>query len=67
MLLVANVSIVETFKPAIVEPRDIIVKVTGTIICGSDLHLYHGTLVATARNMELIFKGRSLNYKRAIS
>lgn len=27
--------------PAITEPNDVICKVTGTTICGSDLHLYH--------------------------
>lgn len=33
---------VETPKPAIIEDRDVILKVTGSTICGSDLHLYHG-------------------------
>jgi len=28
--------------PKIKDPRDIIVKITATAICGSDLHLYHG-------------------------
>ena len=28
--------------PAILNPRDAIVKVTATAICGSDLHLYDG-------------------------
>ena len=28
--------------PEIVDPRDAIVRVTATAICGSDLHLYHG-------------------------
>lgn len=27
--------------PAVTEPKDAIVKVTGTTVCGSDLHLYH--------------------------
>ena len=27
--------------PAITEPTDVICKVTGTTVCGSDLHLYH--------------------------
>ncbi|KAI9819133.1 MAG: hypothetical protein M1827_007289 [Pycnora praestabilis] len=27
--------------PAVTEPTDVICKVTGTTICGSDLHLYH--------------------------
>ena len=32
-------------KPALVEPRDVILKVTGSTVCGSDLHLLHGTVV----------------------
>ena len=28
--------------PTIEDPRDIIIKVTSTCICGSDLHLYNG-------------------------
>lgn len=35
---------VETAKPRIIEDGDVIVKVTGSTICGSDLHLYHGML-----------------------
>ena len=27
--------------PTVTEPTDVICKVTGTTICGSDLHLYH--------------------------
>src|SRR5579859_3129134 len=40
-----NVKVIETYKPAIVDPTDVIVKVTGTTICGSDLHLYHGSII----------------------
>lgn len=32
-------------KPRIVEDRDVILKVTGSTVCGSDLHLLHGTVV----------------------
>lgn len=28
-------------KPVVTDPRDALVKVTGTTVCGSDLHLYH--------------------------
>jgi threonine dehydrogenase-like Zn-dependent dehydrogenase len=36
---------VETVKdPEILNPRDAIIKVTSTAICGSDLHLYHGLI-----------------------
>jgi threonine dehydrogenase-like Zn-dependent dehydrogenase len=30
--------------PAIVNPRDVILKITSTAICGSDLHLYDGMI-----------------------
>lgn len=33
---------VEMPKPRVIDPGDVIVKVTGSTICGSDLHLYHG-------------------------
>lgn len=36
---------VETPKPKVLEDRDVILKVTGSTICGSDLHLYHGAVV----------------------
>jgi len=32
-------------KPRVVEPRDVILKVTGSTVCGSDLHLLHGSIV----------------------
>jgi len=32
-------------KPAIIEPKDVILKVTGSTVCGSDLHLLHGAIV----------------------
>ncbi|EAL87115.1 glutathione-dependent formaldehyde dehydrogenase [Aspergillus fumigatus] len=35
---------VETAIPKIIDPGDAIVKVTGSTICGSDLHLYHGAI-----------------------
>lgn len=35
----------EVPKPRIVEDRDVILKVTGSTVCGSDLHLLHGTVV----------------------
>ena len=36
---------VETPKPKVIEDRDVILKVTGSTICGSDLHLYHGAVI----------------------
>lgn len=34
--------LVEMPKPRVVDEGDVLVKVTGSTICGSDLHLYHG-------------------------
>ena len=34
--------IVETARPKIIDEGDVIVKVTASTICGSDLHLFHG-------------------------
>jgi threonine dehydrogenase-like Zn-dependent dehydrogenase len=39
-----DVGIVEMPKPRVVDPGDVIVKVTGSTVCGSDLHLYHGVI-----------------------
>jgi threonine dehydrogenase-like Zn-dependent dehydrogenase len=40
-----SVKVVETPKPRVVEPRDVILKVTGSTVCGSDLHLLHGSVI----------------------
>ncbi|KAG8815834.1 hypothetical protein FRC17_000570 [Serendipita sp. 399] len=40
-----NVQMVESLKPRIINDRDVIVRVTGTTVCGSDLHLYHGAVM----------------------
>ncbi|KAH0370534.1 GroES-like protein, partial [Aureobasidium melanogenum] len=40
-----TVEVIECPKPKIVEPRDVILKVTGSTVCGSDLHLLHGSVV----------------------
>jgi threonine dehydrogenase-like Zn-dependent dehydrogenase len=40
-----TVQVVKCLKPKILEPRDVILKVTGSTVCGSDLHLLHGTVV----------------------
>lgn len=37
-------STVETPKPIVVEDRDVILKVTGSTVCGSDMHLLHGII-----------------------
>ena len=40
-----DVRIVDAPIPDITEADDVIVAVTGTTICGSDLHLYHGEIL----------------------
>ena len=40
-----NIQVLEVPKPIVVEDRDVILKVTGSTVCGSDLHLLHGTVV----------------------
>ncbi|QIW97924.1 hypothetical protein AMS68_003442 [Peltaster fructicola] len=40
-----DVRIVDTPKPKILEPRDVILKITGSTVCGSDLHLLHGSVI----------------------
>lgn len=37
-----NVQVVDVPEPKIINPRDCIVKITSTAICGSDLHIYDG-------------------------
>lgn len=40
-----DVRMVEANKPKIVDPTDVVLKVTGSTICGSDLHLFHGAII----------------------
>ena len=40
-----KVQIVDTPVPRLVEDTDAIVRVTGTTVCGSDLHLLHGVVL----------------------
>ena len=39
-----NVQIDDKPQPTIQHPEDAILRITSTAICGSDLHLYHGTV-----------------------
>src|SRR5215212_8647230 len=39
---VTDVQVEEVPDPKLLNPRDAIIKVTSTAICGSDLHLYDG-------------------------
>lgn len=40
-----TVEVIECPKPKVIEDRDVILKVTGSTVCGSDLHLLHGSVV----------------------
>ena len=40
-----SVQVIETNKPGLVESTDVIVRTTGSTICGSDLHLLHGAVI----------------------
>lgn len=40
-----QVSLIEAPVPDITDPDDVIVAVTGTTVCGSDLHLFHGEIL----------------------
>ncbi|OAA34936.1 S-(hydroxymethyl)glutathione dehydrogenase [Metarhizium rileyi] len=44
-----RVEIAQVPKPKIVEDRDVILKVTGTTVCGSDLHLLHGSILQMSK------------------
>ena len=43
---ITNVSVEEVPDPQLINPRDAIIRVTSTAICGSDLHLYDGYVPA---------------------
>ncbi|KAG8950639.1 hypothetical protein FRC04_007263 [Tulasnella sp. 424] len=41
-----DVRLIDAPIPDVIEDGDVVLKVTGTTICGSDLHLYHGEILA---------------------
>ncbi|TFB03495.1 hypothetical protein CCMA1212_004378 [Trichoderma ghanense] len=43
-----KVEVADVPKPQILEDTDVILKVTGSTVCGSDLHLYHGAVMQMA-------------------
>jgi threonine dehydrogenase-like Zn-dependent dehydrogenase len=44
-----NVQVTDVPDPKIINPRDAIVRITRTAICGSDLHLYNGLIPSMKR------------------
>ena len=49
----SDVRVDSVADPSILEPRDIIIQVTATAICGSDLHLYDG-MMATMEEGDIL-------------
>ncbi|EHA46100.1 hypothetical protein MCOR27_006639 [Pyricularia oryzae] len=45
-----KVEIADMPRPKIIEPKDVILKVTGSTVCGSDLHLLHGSVIQMNKN-----------------
>ena len=39
-----NIEVQRVADPTLLNPRDCIVKITSTAICGSDIHLYDGVI-----------------------
>lgn len=48
-----KVKVIDVPEPSIMNPRDAIVRITTTAICGSDLHLYHG-YIPTMRKGDIL-------------
>ncbi|KAL3952924.1 hypothetical protein ACCO45_012867, partial [Purpureocillium lilacinum] len=44
-----KVEMVDVPRPKILEDRDVILKVTGSTVCGSDLHLLHGAVIQMSK------------------
>lgn len=47
--VVLTIHTVDCPKPKVIEDRDVILKITGSTVCGSDLHLLHGSVVELAK------------------
>ena len=48
-----KVEMIECPKPKVIEDRDVILKVTGSTVCGSDLHLLHGRVLDKRKDIWL--------------
>lgn len=44
-----KVEVQDVPRPRIIEDGDVILKVTGSTVCGSDLHLLHGTVIELSK------------------
>jgi threonine dehydrogenase-like Zn-dependent dehydrogenase len=64
-----DVRVVQVPDPQILNPRDAIVKITSTAICGSDLHLYNG-FVPTMESGDILgheFMGEVVEVGRGVT
>ena len=64
-----NVQVTQVPDPKILNPRDAIVRVTSTAICGSDLHLYNG-FVPTMKRGDVLgheFMGEVVEVGKGVS
>lgn len=39
----------EVSKPKLIEDHDVLVRITGSTVCGSDVHLLHGVIIQTEK------------------
>src|SRR5687768_11157667 len=66
---IVNVGVEEVPDPEIINPRDAIIRVTSTAICGSDLHLYNG-YVPTMQKGDILgheFMGEVVELGKAVT
>lgn len=66
---ITRVDVVDVPEPQILNPRDAIVRVTSTAICGSDLHLYDG-YIPTMQKGDILgheFMGEVVEVGREVS
>ena len=49
-----NVKVLDVPRPKILEDNDVILKVTGSTVCGSDLHLLHSKTLMPVLLLDLI-------------
>jgi threonine dehydrogenase-like Zn-dependent dehydrogenase len=64
-----SVQVTEVPEPKILNPRDAIIKISSTAICGSDLHLYNG-FIPTMKRGDVIgheFMGEVVEVGRGVS
>lgn len=51
---IVNAGVEEVPAPELINPRDAIIRITSTAICGSDLHLYKGSIPTMQKGDSLV-------------